>query len=515
MPAADRRLLFAAYAVLCTAILLAILIFSGGHFAYALDDTYIYLALAENLPGNYSINATGQEAGAPASSILYPYLLMPFMHTSFALYIPLLINLLAGGLVLITLRRLEQQLGLWPSASPAIRTGFVLLMALALNVVTLIFCGMEHTLHLLSALVILSGLIALNEKPATPPTFWFWLAIAIGPLLRYEALALSLLAAFYVGCFGYWRKALLSTVLALAGPLAFGFYLHSLGFSWLPSSVLSKSSVLTAATEGFAPLTLFLQLAANATDNLASNTTAWVHLGLIFMVAFLMLWRQPGPRKRGLLAVVLIASLAHLLLGKFGWWGRYHVYVLALQIGVLAYVAKPLLSRLRVLAIIIVLSAGTASLWYSAQVPAAAGQIYRNHGLLQIFLTNYWKDDSAAYDVGYISWRNPHEVFDLFGLASETVRRTILSPLSPMIIPALLGKEKIDLVIAQDSFADYYWQPQWQRFAELRLDGRRLVTTTRQQFFLLNPARAPELREKLEAFATRLPPDVHLHFYGQ
>ncbi len=495
------------------AALAAQLALNHGHFAYALDDTYIYLALAENLPGTYSINAAGQEAGAPASSILYPYLLIPFMHTPLVLVMPLLLNLVAAGQVLILLARLEQQTNLLPTLGPRLKVLALLVFALLLNLVTLIFCGMEHTLHLAAALAVLSGLLTLSEDRRAPLPVWFWLAIIGGPLLRYEALALSLAALLYVAGCGRWRPAVLALMATVAGPIAFGIYLQSLGYSWLPSSVLSKSTAFTAASEGSGLWYFLRTMAYNAVDNLADRPTSWVHFLHLLLLAGLLLWKALPMPKRMLVLVVLSTGVAHLVLGKFGWWGRYHMYIMAVQLITILYVARSFFARQVVLATLLVGLSGLASLWYSVQVPAAAGQIYRNHGLLQSFITDHWKDDVAAYDVGYISWRNPHEVFDLFGLASERVRRVIRSPFAAQVIPQWLEKKGIALVMAQSEFADYYWRPHWTRVAELQLDGRRLTTTTRSQFFLLDPSRGPELREKLEEFAKELPDNVHLHFY--
>jgi hypothetical protein len=514
MPA-DRRLLFALYVLLCGGVGAAILYLSGGHFAYALDDTYIYLALAENLPGNYSINAPGQEAGAPASSILYPYLLMPFMHTSFALYVPLAINLLAGWGVLLMLDKLLQQLKLWPNSITRTKAALIIIIALLLNIIMLIFCGLEHTLHVLSALVIFSGLVDFCEDRTKPPAMPFWLAIAAGPLLRYEALALSLLAAVFAFWLGWRNRALLCAALASAGPVAFGFYLSSLGFSWLPSSVLSKSDALSVASGGATFTSFLLHLFGNAVENLATKPTAWIHLGLMFLMASLLLWRQPGAAKRGLLAIVLLASLAHLVLGKFGWWGRYHVYILTLQLGVLLYVGSAVWLQFRKTTLCIALCMGAVGIYYFFEIPARAAHTYRDPGLLRNFLVYYWQDNVAAYDIGYISWQNDHEVYDLYGLASEAVRKVARTPFAIVAIPELLQTKKSDLVIARAEFMKFFWRPGWQDFAEIEVVSRLQSPAERQHFYLLNPARAAELRQKLEAFAKTLPPDVRLHFHNQ
>ena len=69
-----------------------ILIRNDGIFSYILDDAYIHMALAEQIAnGHYGINAG--EYASPSSSILWPFLLAPFAHTSFFEWVPLLIHL--------------------------------------------------------------------------------------------------------------------------------------------------------------------------------------------------------------------------------------------------------------------------------------------------------------------------------------------------------------------------------------------------------------------------------------
>src|SRR4051812_21970514 len=77
--------------------LAAILLLNGGMFVYCLDDAYIHLSLADRIgSGTYGINAG--EWSAPASSILWPFLLALFsrLPASAYVFVPLLINVAAA-----------------------------------------------------------------------------------------------------------------------------------------------------------------------------------------------------------------------------------------------------------------------------------------------------------------------------------------------------------------------------------------------------------------------------------
>jgi hypothetical protein len=86
-------LVLAATGAILLGLVLAILKLNNGTFIYSMDDPYIALALSDQIShGNYGINA-GQHA-APASSILFPFLLAAAAGTSLHPYLPLLINCL-------------------------------------------------------------------------------------------------------------------------------------------------------------------------------------------------------------------------------------------------------------------------------------------------------------------------------------------------------------------------------------------------------------------------------------
>ena len=85
----------AAFAVLMTAVLVAAMARTAGHFVYSLDDPYIHLALAERLArGHYGINLF--EVTSPSSSIIWPFLLIPGADTSFHSWLPLALNFAFG-----------------------------------------------------------------------------------------------------------------------------------------------------------------------------------------------------------------------------------------------------------------------------------------------------------------------------------------------------------------------------------------------------------------------------------
>jgi hypothetical protein len=102
MKDSSRSLMLAAltcYLLLVAVMFVKIRANNDGHFFYALDDPYIHLALSEQLAhGHYGLNPG--EATSPSSSIVWPFLLIPFAGHPLHLYMPLLWNVLFGSLAM-------------------------------------------------------------------------------------------------------------------------------------------------------------------------------------------------------------------------------------------------------------------------------------------------------------------------------------------------------------------------------------------------------------------------------
>ncbi len=173
------------YLLVCMGLLAAILILGSGHFTFVIDDPYIHLAMAENLPGHLGLNL--EEATDASSSILYPWLLAPFAHSEGAgIGMALALNALAGlGCLYFFARLAGSACQGWLGAVALVG------LAAAVNLFALVFMGMEHTLHVLCALALVCGLKDYAATGGLPR--WFWLAFFIAPLVRFEALALNAL----------------------------------------------------------------------------------------------------------------------------------------------------------------------------------------------------------------------------------------------------------------------------------------------------------------------------------
>ncbi|TMQ49353.1 MAG: hypothetical protein E6K73_10225, partial [Candidatus Eisenbacteria bacterium] len=303
------------FTLLCAAALVAILWLNQGTFTYTLDDPYLHLSLAENIAaGHYGINR--DDVAAPSSSVLWPYLLAPFSRLPFGYLVPLFLNYAASlGTIALLGRMISTSLE--GSNEKPVKLGVVFLVVfliLAANLVGLAFTGMEHSLQVLLSVALVAGLIEETTTARVPS--WLPAAIVAGPLVRYENLALSLPALALLACRG--RAILAAGCLAalLLGLGGFSLYLHGMGLGWVPLSVSAKSGVIAGGGS-----------LASVLRNLRLNLRPG--LGLLFcLAAFVAVARRPRtPADRALALWAAAAVVLHMLVGRFGWFFRYEIYV--------------------------------------------------------------------------------------------------------------------------------------------------------------------------------------------
>jgi hypothetical protein len=382
-------------------LVLRIVNLNGGTFTYSLDDPYIHLTLADQiLRGHYGLN--DGEFASPSSSVLWPFLLAPFMWLPWAHMIPLIINIAACMATALVAHRVLRHV--WGDyAVPA-----TLLLLLFTNTIGLVFTGMEHSLQVLLALAIVAALVDITEGRELPR--WLGPAIFIAPLIRYELLSVSLGAVALLAVRRHYRY-LVAAALSVAVLAGFSYFL------WLHSGSAMPASVLAKITD----------FAGSPNNIVAMNITA----GTLLVLYPLFYDNKP---RTALFCYMLAVTFAHLAFGKSGWLSRYEVYVLAPALMLLLYYAP--LSGLfswrgqKVSRKILAATALAASLYplntyyyvyalMTMSVPGASHAIYLQQGQMRRFLDEAGSPVVAVNDIGLVSYRNPAYVFDVIGLGSS------------------------------------------------------------------------------------------------
>ena len=454
---------YVVFVLLLLAELAAILFLNHGSLVYSLDDAYIHLALAGRIwTGTYGINA--HEFAAPASSILWPFLLAPFsvLPTPVFTAVPFVVNVLAASTSLtLIVREVGRSLGLYAPATAsapgavsvpddaftaravsgsgaASNPGVVSILGtpstlaamlfasglvLATNLVPIIFTGMEHSLQQMFAVMIIVGLIEEARTGRAPRILW--IALLALPLVRYDSLALAVPALLYLAWRRHWRGfASVAAVIAVTCG-GFSLFLMAHGLGIMPASVMAKSEVLRSGGNHF---TVLITLVANVYGNLIANPQGNVMLGGLALVLAPALDRRRPLQERAFALVPATALALEFVVGKFGAYFRYEAYVWTATLVALIHLyrepLKKILSPQGSLAPQVGLLGGLAAasvsyLYTLATTPIASNNIYDQQYQMHRFVSEYYHAPVAVNDLGWVAFRNSNYVLDLAGLASK------------------------------------------------------------------------------------------------
>lgn len=510
-------LVVGAYLTCCIVVLLAILRLNQGKMVYTLDDPYIHLAVAEEIAhGHYGVNP--DETSSPASSALWPVLLAPLARTSIGELMPLVINVACGILTsLILLRRLRSELpgGHWGTS--ALRILIALFVLGASNFIGLTFGGMEHCLQILAAIVVTDGLLGLvnGGKPGKV----FLATLILGPLVRYENLALSGIGCLMLVGRGYWKHSLVCGLGAVAGLAAFSGFLVSLGLNPLPSSVLVKSSNSSSGA---------LSLVERLKNGFVYSATCMEGLNLIILSSLLLIYPIlkcfKGPRA-WFSTILFMAGFAHIMVGHYGGQGRYVPYIYAtLLFGGSVLLFSSMLRRFHWMAtamagMVVMTLGGISLIWEPvrgiADLPIASNNIYEQQYQMHRFAVENHEGGIAVNDLGWVSFQNENHVLDLWGLASNEAFKARVPWRGPEWMEEMASRKHIRLAIIYHGW--FAGLPQsWIKVAEMKL-SRRCITTSSDtvSFYSTGTGNPEELRQHLVAFRSSLPPGVILTLDGE
>ena len=508
--------LYAGIAFLLCLILIefvSLMILNNGLLVYTLDDPYIHLALAENIRhGHYGINIG--EFSAPSSSALWPYILAPFSSYSYSAFFLNVGSAIASTIILVKI--LSISICITDDRVRSIFSSVItILLILAANLVGLVFTGMEHSLQLFAVLLIAYGLAIEIEVNKTE--WWLLAAIIVAPLVRYECMAISLAALFYLAMRGRFKPtgfAVLSLTVFLGG---FSIFLTSLGLSAFPSSVIAKSSIVQSGGA-------LSRYAGNFISSLQDRQGVILFFGVLVLL-FYVLWGREIKRKQ-LAAATIFAAFMHFIAGSYGWYHRYEVYILTFELVVIIYLFFPMMSKdifsskklyFNLFAVIafaagVTFVIGAPYIYGLYTIPNASNNIYEQHYQMHRFAVDYYNQPVAVNDLGYVSYKNSNYVLDLWGLGSQKALRARLNSDSADWRKDLVDEANVRLVMIYDDwFIDI--PDEWMKLGELRL-GKKKITPVKStvSFYATNNDAYPEILKIINLFSKTLPTGVEFKF---
>jgi hypothetical protein len=483
-----------------------ILVANGGVLTYTLDDPYIHLALAEQIAkGTYGVNPG--EFAAPSSSILWPFLLVPWARTPVASYVPLLINFAAAIAVVVVFHRIVVEVvGARGEPRRYVTAGIITTALIPLTHLTgLVLNGMEHVLQVLLVALAVWGLWRERERGDLPP--WLLLVLVAGPLVRYEMLAVSVPALVLLFGRGHRRSAVTAGVLIGALIGAFSLFLLAQGAGPLPNSVVVKS---VAARSGLAGMV------ANLATNVKEPQGPVFMVGVLVVFAGALSARRPWA-ERVLALWASAVGVLHLFGGRFGWLERYEIYAWSalLLTGLLLYrdplrrfVSREPHWKVGLITVAFIVVTVPRYVIVGAKAPHVAHNIYDQHYQLHRFVTEVWQRPVAANDIGWLSFRNPYYVLDVEGLASIQALRNRGE--GPAWVTPEAARHDVRLGIVHPNRRGEL-PPEWLTVGTFVLTGERgYIVDTRMGLYARDAAAASDAQRALERFRPTLPPGAHV-----
>jgi len=485
---------------------------SGGLFSYVLDDAYIHLALSENLmQGHYGVNLN--EYSAPSSSILWSFLLAPFATWQ---YWPLVLNF---SLSLIALWLWNAQLAKLFNNKQLDQLRFSLntLFFIIANLIGMSFTGMENVLQLVVSLGICYGVFQLIDQKNS--SLLLLSCIIIAPLVRYETITLSCIGLFFLVYNRYYSKAMITLGLMLLPLIGFSFYLNSIGLGYMPSSISAKSSAMQSSA-----LTATL---INFYNNLYEPTGSLLMLLSVPLVWAGLIQYKQQPQKALLTIGIAGVVLAHLALGRLGNWGRYEIYAWMSLVSTYVYIfhsqlirwyLKPTFPRALGYAALLLVCIICAKRYIvtSTMNHVGGANIALQQMQMHRFITDFWQQDVAVNDLGWVAYQNDHYVLDLWGLANTRALQ-LRKNQTPDMLKILTQEQNIKLAMIYEPWFEQEIPNDWQLIGSLHLpQGMRNMTSAEDsvQFFATQESAALSIRQYMIEFGKTLPAGAFIQIIG-
>lgn len=507
------------WAVVMAGVLVLSVALSEGHLIYTLDDPYIHLALAEMLlEGHWGVNPG--ERASPASSAIYPLLLAVFEAFGIGQLGPLVLGFPAAGLSVWLLMRLFWSCAVPNGQWPVLAVVICPLLILAIGAWTLPMTGLEHILHVLSVLALLTGLAHAGETGRFPA--FAMVALILMPLLRFEGVALAGAAILVLLWQGQRRSALIAGFSIL---IALGIYvalMRGLGLPALPGSVMLKSDVASAVGEGGRLTSLVRDLFATFKNALSIREGTMLALAICAIAGGAVRTLRRGKSwctpEMSVGVAAMLALLAHMVGGRFGWFGRLEIYAVAAGLFALIYIYRRDLEALfagrrhgqqiTLLGVVLVLVFPYGQVLY--RTPEASRNIYEQQYQMHRFATEFYPGPVAVNDLGWMTYQNDLFVLDLWGLGSDEVRRLKMTgAYDADAIRRLTEAHDVRYAMIYERWYRGMLPEDWCLVAELRTDKVSAAFADVQIYAVTALDQAP-LEEALTAFRPTLPPRVRL-----
>jgi len=510
--------------VVLVAVLVVSLGANEGRLVYALDDTYIHMAIAKNFALHGVWGVTRHAFSSSSSSLLWTLLLSAaFGAAGIVEAVPLILNVVFATAVLVSVYvicRSNQLNASWC---------FTVLLAVIFfgSLPTVVFCGQEHALQILLSLVF--AYVAAGELAGrVGGTRAYAILLVLAPLvtgIRYEGAFLIGVVAFLFAARGRMRRGLLLLGAGAFPLVVYGLVSVAKGWYFLPNSILLKGNVPHFDSQG--GVTAFLR---HGYETLLLKNP---HM-LMLVVGSLFLFLKDYDRERGLwvrsqllLAIMVGTSLLHIQFARCGWFFRYEAYLVCLGIVAISISgfrrwrecrcrAWAELISFRGLAALILFFVVMSPFVVRAVVsltktPKAMHDRYLEHVLPALFFKEYYGDRVVVVnDIGAIGFYSDVRILDLFGLADCKRLRSPGGVLTADIVRDWAREEGAQIAYLQIQCSLIYplVPAEWTKVGQWSIPRNVVFGDTRFGWYCVSPDHLPALTANLREYSKDLPKDI-------
>jgi hypothetical protein len=494
-----------------------------GHNLYALDDAYIHMAMARNLAQHGVWGVTPYSFSGSSSSMLWTLLLAGLFRLFGPLaWLPLALNVVSAAGIAVLLNHIMPKAK--TTGDVAIKAAALAGIALLIPLPSLVFFGMENTLHVLLAL----GLCYVAAREITAPSgkanFLLLALVTLSVMARFESLFIVSGIMILLAVRRQWSQALLAGVAAALPVVVYGLISRHQGWMWLPNSVLVKGNM---------PQVDLLHYGLSLARRLYGQIAAEKGLFALIALALVMLevLRRPAGRSAmvwsSMLLLTLWTLLLHLMFAKLD-SGRYEAYLMALLLtgtfgGMIEFSSLRSLRFPQVvwrhwsallLVGLVLAPVAVRSGRLVANVAPSIATIYRQQVQMGAFVARYCEGATVVLnDIGAVNYLAPRlHCVDFAGLATmDSARWMLAGGYTTQKLQRLATEQNADLALVYDSWLRRLAggiPPGWVKLEEwTTVDGvspdHRTVA-----IYAVKTGIAAKLRRDLQSFRPSLPVNV-------
>lgn len=498
---------------------------TDGTFCYPLDDAFIHMAIGRNIAQHGTFGVSPHAFAAASSSILWPLLLaLVDLVAGDRLLTPLLLNSIFGlGLVGFLSRTFEREA---PRSTPLTRALWVAAIVIAIPLPTIVFIGMEHTLHILVSIVFVFAAAEWLASPDRKVSRWLVALAALASSVRYESMFMVTFVAAFAALRGRARSGALLFGAGLAPIIVFGVFSMAHGSPFLPTSVLVKGNRIH-----FRDASDYGDFLGGAfIDRICIEPHMLAALGAAALLLVVVMRREGLWSKHALrISISLLTGIAHVQFAGLNWFFRYEAYAVGLigtSVALFCIEAVPSvldlfrgrpfggpLSVAAIIATIIVAGPiGRRALLAAEQTPSASRNIYDQQLQNARFLSRYFPGEPVVVnDIGAVAYMGDHPIIDLAGLATLSIAKAKHFDMNtPPETEAILSSSAgADVAIVYDDWFPNVLPKSWIRVGRWRLDWCRSCGSPVASIYATHPDAFPRVVAALRAFAPDLPREVN------